>query len=81
VIEAIMQDTLLIELFTEELPPKALPNLAASLTESLRTELIQRGLMAADAHIETFAHAGWPSACSPCVRYSPIRRLSVVARP
>lgn len=50
-----MQDTLLIELLTEELPPKALPKLAASLTESVSNELKTRGLTTAESTVTTYA--------------------------
>lgn len=50
-----MQDTLLIELLTEELPPKALPKLAASLTESVSNELKTRGLITAESTVTTYA--------------------------
>ena len=50
-----MQDTLLLELLTEELPPKALPKLAASLSESVRGELAARGLLTADSTVLTYA--------------------------
>lgn len=50
-----MQDTLLIELLTEELPPKALPKLAASLTETLVQELTNRGLLTAQSEVRSYA--------------------------
>ena len=50
-----MQDTLLLELLTEELPPKALPKLAASLSESVRGELAARGLLTTDSTVLTYA--------------------------
>ncbi|WP_374537866.1 glycine--tRNA ligase subunit beta [Chitinimonas taiwanensis] len=50
-----MHPTLLIELFTEELPPKALPKLAASFANTLVAELSQRHLIAGTPRFQTFA--------------------------
>ncbi|GAB3262516.1 glycine--tRNA ligase subunit beta [Chitinimonas naiadis] len=50
-----MSPTLLIELFTEELPPKALPKLAASFANTLVTELRQRHLLVGEPEFEVFA--------------------------
>jgi len=50
-----MSSTLLIELFTEELPPKALPRLAASFAETIATELKKLGFVAADAQAVEYA--------------------------
>jgi len=47
--------TLLIELFTEELPPKALPKLAASFAGSIADELKKLGFTAADAVVTEYA--------------------------
>ena len=47
--------TLLVELFTEELPPKALPKLAASFADTIRAELVARQLVDADAAATEFA--------------------------
>jgi glycyl-tRNA synthetase beta chain len=44
-----MKHTLLVELFTEELPPKALPRLAASFAGAIVASLIEKKLVAADA--------------------------------
>ena len=46
---------LLIELLTEELPPKALRALGESFAASLSQELRERGLAAADATVTSFA--------------------------
>jgi glycyl-tRNA synthetase beta chain len=50
-----MNQTLLIELFTEELPPKALPKLAAAFANTVVAELTARHLVAADPKVEVFA--------------------------
>lgn len=50
-----MHPTLLIELFTEELPPKALPKLAASFANTIVAELSQRHLIAGTPRFQTFA--------------------------
>ncbi|HZQ72959.1 MAG TPA: glycine--tRNA ligase subunit beta [Burkholderiales bacterium] len=41
-----MEASLLIELLTEELPPKALPALGRSFAEGVRDDLVSRGLLA-----------------------------------
>jgi glycyl-tRNA synthetase beta chain len=46
---------LLIELFTEELPPKALRALGQSFSQTVLHELSAKGLCAADAVLESFA--------------------------
>lgn len=46
---------LLVELFTEELPPKALPKLGQAFAEGLCAALAQHGLVAADNQIVPFA--------------------------
>ncbi|MBV1775257.1 glycine--tRNA ligase subunit beta [Burkholderiaceae bacterium DAT-1] len=48
-------DTLLIELFTEELPPKALARLSASFAGTIADELKKLGFAAADAAVTEFA--------------------------
>lgn len=50
-----MNATLLIELLTEELPPKALPRLAASFAETIAEELKKMQFAAADAVANVFA--------------------------
>lgn len=50
-----MQDTLLIELRTEELPPKALEKLGASFAQSLQEELLKAQLIDAEAACHAFA--------------------------
>ena len=50
-----MKHTLLVELFTEELPPKALPRLAASFAGAIVASLIEKKLVAADAQPTIFA--------------------------
>lgn len=50
-----MHPTLLIELFTEELPPKALPKLAASFANTIVAELSQRHLINGTPRFQTFA--------------------------
>lgn len=50
-----MSNALLIELFTEELPPKALSRISEAFSGSIATSLVERGLAAADARIERFA--------------------------
>ncbi|MBV8049189.1 MAG: glycine--tRNA ligase subunit beta [Paludibacterium sp.] len=50
-----MNATLLIELLTEELPPKALPRLAASFAETIDEELKKMQFVAADATPTVFA--------------------------
>jgi len=46
---------LLVELFTEELPPKALARLGEAFAEGVAEGLRSRGLAAADARVERFA--------------------------
>jgi glycyl-tRNA synthetase beta chain len=46
---------LLIELFTEELPPKALRALGLSFSQTILAELSAKGLCAADSPMESFA--------------------------
>jgi glycyl-tRNA synthetase beta chain len=50
-----MNATLLIELLTEELPPKALPRLAASFAETIGEELKKMQFVAADAVANVYA--------------------------
>ena len=46
---------LLVELFVEELPPKALKKLGESFAHTLVEQLRAQGLAAADAHVTAFA--------------------------
>ncbi|OHX19076.1 glycine--tRNA ligase subunit beta [Chromobacterium sphagni] len=50
-----MNATLLIELLTEELPPKALPRLAASFAQTITEELKKMQFIAADAEAVAYA--------------------------
>ncbi len=50
-----MSQTLLIELFTEELPPKALRRLAASFADTISSELKKLGFATADAVAVNYA--------------------------
>ena len=50
-----MNAPLLVELFTEELPPKALQKLGVAFAHGLRDELAASGLLAADCKVEIFA--------------------------
>ncbi|WP_434628800.1 glycine--tRNA ligase subunit beta [Chromobacterium sp. CV08] len=50
-----MNATLLIELLTEELPPKALPRLAASFAQTITEELKRMQFAAADAEAVVYA--------------------------
>jgi glycyl-tRNA synthetase beta chain len=50
-----MSSALLIELFTEELPPKALRQLGQSFAQTLSGHLIKLGLAPVDARVEPFA--------------------------
>ncbi|MEQ1775845.1 MAG: glycine--tRNA ligase subunit beta [Burkholderiales bacterium] len=50
-----MNPPLLVELFTEELPPKALQRLGEAFASVLRDELRSSGLLAGDCALETFA--------------------------
>ena len=47
--------TLLVELFTEELPPKALPRLEAAFAVELHKSLVTQGFVAADAPFTAYA--------------------------
>jgi len=47
--------TLLVELLTEELPPKALPRLGESFAATIHAELVARGLATAEATVRPFA--------------------------
>jgi glycyl-tRNA synthetase beta chain len=48
-------ETLLVELLTEELPPKALPKLEAAFAQGIATELARSGFVAQGAAYESFA--------------------------
>ncbi|MGL6039901.1 MAG: glycine--tRNA ligase subunit beta, partial [Deefgea sp.] len=50
-----MNPTLLIELLTEELPPKALPKLGAAFADNLFAELQKLGFVPAETEYTTFA--------------------------
>ncbi|MEW9898760.1 glycine--tRNA ligase subunit beta [Chitinivorax sp. PXF-14] len=50
-----MQDTLLIELLTEELPPKALPKLGAAFAQSIFDDLVKLNFVEADNEFHVFA--------------------------
>ena len=50
-----MTAPLLVELFTEELPPKALQRLGEAFAHGLRDELASNGLLASDCAAEIFA--------------------------
>ena len=50
-----MSAPLLVELFTEELPPKALQRLGEAFAHGLRDELTASGLLATDCKVEVFA--------------------------
>ena len=50
-----MGEPLLIELLTEELPPKALERLSTAFADALAQGLTSRGLAPADARVEPFA--------------------------
>ncbi|MGQ5522232.1 glycine--tRNA ligase subunit beta [Chitinimonas sp. PSY-7] len=50
-----MSQTLLIEMFTEELPPKALPRLAASFADTIGSELKKLGFATAEAAVVNYA--------------------------
>jgi glycyl-tRNA synthetase beta chain len=50
-----MNQTLLIELFTEELPPKALPKLAAAFAQTIVAELKARHLVGLEPAFDVFA--------------------------
>ena len=50
-----MTQPLLIELFTEELPPKALSRISEAFAQSLLNSLVERGLAEAGTAIERFA--------------------------
>ena len=50
-----MNASLLVELFTEELPPKALSSLGASFSGSLRDELVAAGFVSASSVVKSFA--------------------------
>jgi glycyl-tRNA synthetase beta chain len=50
-----MSAPLLVELFTEELPPKALKNLGKAYVRVLQAELKSGGLLEADCAVEVFA--------------------------
>jgi len=47
--------TLLVELLTEELPPKALPRLGDTFANTIHQELVSRGLASQDAGVRAFA--------------------------
>ena len=49
------KELLLVELFTEELPPKALKKLGDAFASGIHSGLISRGLVAPDAKVEMFA--------------------------
>ncbi len=49
------KELLLVELFTEELPPKVLKKLGESFAHGIHAGLVSRGLVPADAKLEVFA--------------------------
>ncbi|MCA3034634.1 MAG: glycine--tRNA ligase subunit beta, partial [Rhodocyclaceae bacterium] len=49
------KEILLVELFTEELPPKALKKLGDAFASGIHAGLVSRGLVAVDANVEMFA--------------------------
>ena len=49
------KELLLVELFTEELPPKALKKLGDAFASGVYAGLVSRGLVAVDANVEMFA--------------------------
>jgi glycyl-tRNA synthetase beta chain len=49
------KELLLVELFTEELPPNALKKLGDAFASGIYAGLVSRGLVAADAKVEMFA--------------------------
>ena len=49
-----MTESLLVELLTEELPPKALRQLGESFAQTLRRELEERQLVEADSRLVWF---------------------------
>src|SRR5262249_8205641 len=53
--ESVMNPELLIELYTEELPPRALPELSAAFSREFCAELASAGFIAADAKHRSFA--------------------------
>ncbi|WP_348943939.1 glycine--tRNA ligase subunit beta [Chitinibacter sp. FCG-7] len=55
-----MNPTLLIELFTEELPPKALPKLGAAFADGIFAELVKLGFAPAGAEAGTFTSYASP---------------------
>jgi glycyl-tRNA synthetase beta chain len=50
-----MNQPLLVELFTEELPPKALERLGRAFADGIQAGLVSRGLSAADAAVTPYA--------------------------
>lgn len=50
-----MKQTLLIELLTEELPPKALPRLSESLSQQVLQTLLAKGLAGTNSTVTSFA--------------------------
>jgi glycyl-tRNA synthetase beta chain len=50
-----MQATLLVELLTEELPPRALSRLGEVFADAVFASLVDRGLVAADARMDRYA--------------------------
>ncbi len=65
-------EMLLVELFTEELPPRALQKLGDAFASAIHTGLVIRGLTTADAAVEMFAtprrlavRIGYVSAVAP----------------
>ena len=70
-------DNLLVELFVEELPPKALRRLGEAFAAALRQGLVARGLAAADAAATPFASPRRLAVHVPAVRAAaPERSLS-----
>ena len=47
--------TLLVELFTEELPPKALPKLGAAFAEAIVASLVEQGFAVSGTAFDTYA--------------------------
>ena len=69
--------SLLVELLTEELPPKALPRLGATFAATIVDGLKARGLAAADAAFRSFAS---PRSKWFCTEVTPMPLNSATAR-
>jgi len=74
--DSVLVDSLLVELFVEELPPKALRRLGEAFAAGLLQGLAARGLAAADAAVTPYASPRRLAVLVPAVRAAGTRTAS-----